>query len=133
MKMPAKCTDINGGDKMPGGDRTGPRGQGSRTGRAAGYCAGYNVPGYMNPAPGRFPGYRGRGRGFRGYWWSYPDYPGYQNLQYPDYPGPPAPYVPHQMEPKDEIRYLEGMAETLKKDLETIEKRINELSESGTE
>jgi len=40
---------------MPGGDRTGPAGMGPMTGRAAGYCAGYNVPGYMNPA-GRFAG-----------------------------------------------------------------------------
>lgn len=37
---------------MPGGDRTGPLGKGPRTGRAAGYCAGYNVPGAMIPALG---------------------------------------------------------------------------------
>ncbi|MBC7083569.1 MAG: DUF5320 domain-containing protein [Firmicutes bacterium] len=34
---------------MPRGDRTGPIGLGPRTGRAAGYCAGFPVPGYMNP------------------------------------------------------------------------------------
>ncbi|NOX97263.1 MAG: DUF5320 domain-containing protein, partial [Nitrospirae bacterium] len=28
---------------MPGGDGTGPMGLGSRTGRAAGFCAGYPV------------------------------------------------------------------------------------------
>ncbi|NIW15542.1 MAG: hypothetical protein GWN31_16790, partial [Candidatus Thorarchaeota archaeon] len=33
---------------MPRGDRTGPWGLGPRTGRAAGYCAGYPVPGFMN-------------------------------------------------------------------------------------
>ena len=38
---------------MPLGDRTGPAGLGPMTGRAAGYCAGYPVPGYMNPAVGR--------------------------------------------------------------------------------
>lgn len=38
---------------MPGGDRTGPAGMGPMTGRAAGFCAGYPVPGYMNPAGGR--------------------------------------------------------------------------------
>lgn len=43
---------------MPGGDRTGPMGEGPMTGRAAGYCAGYDMPGY---APG--PGYAGRGPG----------------------------------------------------------------------
>lgn len=42
---------------MPGGDGTGPLGMGSMTGRAAGYCAGYGVPGFAN-----FYGY-GRGRG----------------------------------------------------------------------
>lgn len=34
---------------MPGGDGTGPGGMGPMTGRAAGYCAGYPVPGFMNP------------------------------------------------------------------------------------
>jgi len=43
--------------KMPGGDRTGPLGAGPMTGRAAGYCAVYPVPGYANPP-------RGYGRGF---------------------------------------------------------------------
>ena len=47
---------------MPFGDGTGPAGMGPMTGRAAGYCAGYSVPGYMNPIPGR--GFWGRGRGF---------------------------------------------------------------------
>ena len=44
---------------MPGGDRTGPRGMGAMTGRAAGYCAGFGVPGYANPVIGR-----GFGMGF---------------------------------------------------------------------
>jgi len=34
---------------MPAGDGTGPLGFGPMTGRAAGYCAGFPVPGYMNP------------------------------------------------------------------------------------
>ena len=38
---------------MPRGDRTGPAGLGPRTGRAAGYCEGFSVPGYMNPTPGQ--------------------------------------------------------------------------------
>jgi len=37
---------------MPLGDGTGPGGMGPMTGRAAGYCAGYPVPGYMNHVPG---------------------------------------------------------------------------------
>ncbi|HUW32166.1 MAG TPA: DUF5320 domain-containing protein [Planctomycetota bacterium] len=42
---------------MPAGDGTGPLGFGPMTGRAAGFCAGYPMPGYMNPVPGR--AYRG--------------------------------------------------------------------------
>ena len=58
---------------MPRGDRTGPRGAGPMTGRAAGYCAGYSVPGYMNPTITYRRGWgrgfgRGRGRGFGRGW-----------------------------------------------------------------
>jgi len=38
---------------MPRGDGTGPVGLGPMTGRAAGFCAGFPVPGYMNPVNGR--------------------------------------------------------------------------------
>ena len=44
---------------MPGGDRTGPAGMGPRTGRAAGFCAGNEVPGSMNPTAGRGGGFGG--------------------------------------------------------------------------
>jgi hypothetical protein len=43
---------------MPRGDGTGPAGMGPMTGRAAGYCAGYGVPGYTNPVGGRRTFYR---------------------------------------------------------------------------
>ena len=46
---------------MPAGDKTGPMGQGPMTGRGAGYCAGFQVPGFMNSGPGMG---RGRGRGW---------------------------------------------------------------------
>lgn len=45
---------------MPRGDRTGPTGMGSRSGRGAGYCAGAGQPGVVS-AFGR--GFFGRGRG----------------------------------------------------------------------
>jgi len=69
---------------MPWGDRTGPLGQGPRSGRGLGYCGGYGSPGYISPAPGRGMGlgrrwmrglgwlgrlFGGRGRG-RGYRWA---------------------------------------------------------------
>ncbi|MBU1006259.1 MAG: DUF5320 domain-containing protein [Candidatus Omnitrophica bacterium] len=69
---------------MPGGDGRGPMGMGPMTGRAAGYCAGYSMPGYMSPAAGRGFGFgrgmgrgRGRGRGFglgRSYGYNMPYY-----------------------------------------------------------
>ena len=46
---------------MARGDGTGPMGMGPMTGRAAGFCAGFNMPGYMNQI---FGGGFGRGRGF---------------------------------------------------------------------
>jgi len=48
---------------MPGGDRTGPWGEGPLTGRKMGFCAGYDVPGYMNMQTARGGGF---GRRFRG-------------------------------------------------------------------
>ncbi len=53
---------------MPRGNGTGPMGMGSKTGRAAGYCAGYDLPGYANPVgEGGYGGFgRGRGMGFGG-------------------------------------------------------------------
>ncbi|MCK4450947.1 MAG: DUF5320 domain-containing protein, partial [Anaerolineae bacterium] len=54
---------------MPAGDRTGPMGMGPMTGRAAGFCAGYDAPGYVNAIPGRGfwgRGWRGGGRGWGG-------------------------------------------------------------------
>lgn len=52
---------------MPRGDGTGPLGMGARTGRAAGYCAGSEMPGYRHPVPGRGSGGwgGGGGRGWR--------------------------------------------------------------------
>ncbi len=45
---------------MARGNGTGPMGMGSRTGRGAGFCNGYGMPGFMNVGRGR----AGFGRGF---------------------------------------------------------------------
>ena len=118
---------------MPRGDGTGPGGLGPMTGRAAGYCAGYSVPGYMNPSGGRLGlgfGYgRGLGRGYRrGF------VPGYVN---------PIPYAPPvyggsgfyqpPVEPKQEIGMLNEEAKALKEQLDSINKRIAELEKSKKE
>ncbi|MFW5913102.1 MAG: DUF5320 domain-containing protein [Candidatus Hadarchaeota archaeon] len=47
---------------MPRGDGTGQLGMGPMTGRGAGYCAGYNTPGFANSVPRAGLGLR-RGRG----------------------------------------------------------------------
>ncbi len=60
---------------MSRGDRTGPLGQGPRTGRAAGYCTGRDMTGYMNPTPTACFGrglVRGFGRGRRGGFYTAP-------------------------------------------------------------
>ena len=63
---------------MPLGDGTDPAGLGSMTGRAAGFCAGSPVSGYMNPIMGRasfygpsIPAVRPYGMGLYGYHLSY--------------------------------------------------------------
>ena len=48
---------------MPAGDRTGPTGSGPMTGRGAGFCAGFNAPGFTGAGRGGFGGF-GRG-GYR--------------------------------------------------------------------
>ncbi|MFO7830848.1 MAG: DUF5320 domain-containing protein [Desulfuromonadaceae bacterium] len=52
---------------MPRGDKTGPNGLGSRTGRGAGYCSGNNEPGCTTAGgrgtAGGLGGRRGGGRG----------------------------------------------------------------------
>ena len=47
---------------MPGGDRSGPRGEGAKTGRGAGLCSGNDSPGYTTSGSGMGGG---RGRGHR--------------------------------------------------------------------
>jgi hypothetical protein len=53
---------------MPRGDGTGPVGMGRLTGRKAGFCAGFHMPGFMNLGFGRPAGF-GRDRGFRRMFW----------------------------------------------------------------
>jgi hypothetical protein len=112
---------------MPFGDGTGPMGYGPMTGRAAGYCAGYGMPGYMNPIPGQGWGFRGRGRGrgFRRWAWA----PG----AYAPYVGAYAPYAgyPYPPPPEQELDVLKNQAEHLKATLDDITARIEELSKEN--
>ena len=124
---------------MPGGDGTGPGGMGPMTGHAAGYCAGYSVPGYMNPIGGQgFGGFgRGRGGGGRGRrnWFYATGLPGWQRagMGMPAYGAPPAyptpyaaPFAPAATK-EQELDALKGQAEYFEDALEGIKKRIDEL------
>ena len=122
---------------MPRGDRTGPQGMGPMTGRGMGYCAGYNTPGFANPAGagfgrgmawGRGRGPLGGGRGMAwgrggGGWGGY----GYRAAP-PAYPPAFPPSTP-----EDEQTYLETELEGLKAYMETIQKRLDQLSASKSE
>jgi hypothetical protein len=120
---------------MPGGDRTGPLGLGPMTGRRAGLCAGYPVPGYLNPIPGRgwfgvgrggFPRGGGRGRTFgggRGWWWRSGFY------GYPPYaPGYPPAYSEPTVEEEKEI--LQDELAALEEEMKAIKTRMSELGKS---
>jgi hypothetical protein len=128
---------------MPGGDRTGPLGWGPMTGRGAGYCAGYPVPGYLNPIPGRgwfgvsrggFPRGGGRGHAFgggRGRWWRSGFY-GYLPYapEYPPYaPGYPSAYP--QSTAGEEKEILQEELAALEEEIGAIKTRMSELEKQG--
>ncbi|KPL18815.1 MAG: hypothetical protein AMJ92_06205 [candidate division Zixibacteria bacterium SM23_81] len=119
---------------MPGGDRTGPMGMGPRTGRAAGYCAGYDMPGYMNLIPGRgFWGGGGWGRGWR-HWYYATGLPGWARFGWgvQPYPAFGWPYSP-QIAPEQELEGLKDQAKYFEDALQEINKRIQELETAGQE
>ena len=121
---------------MPGGDGTGPSGLGPMTGRRAGYCAGYSVPGYANPGFGRGLGFgrgrgwsgRGAGRGWRHWYWA-TGLPGWMRgyYGYPAYGPWGYPYNTEDLSPKDEMQMLKDQAESLKQELGEIQNRISTL------
>ena len=113
---------------MPGGDRTGPLGQGPMTGRGAGYCAELPMPGYMNPMPGRGWGMGrggGQGRGWgRGRGWRH----GYNPMGFTGVPPvySVAPYYPPPSA-EQEVQTLKAQAEHFEGTLGEIRNRIAEL------
>jgi len=121
--------------KMPGGDGTGPLGQGPMTGRAAGYCSGSSAPGYANSLPrmgmafGRGRG-MGRGRGFRRMAFAQ-TVPAERVV--PVYPAQQA-YQPTKEQEKqyleNEIKAIEVEENALKQELEAIKRRLDELKKS---
>ncbi len=121
---------------MPWGDGTGPLGQGPMTGRAAGYCAGYSVPGYMNPVGGRFWGRgrgwfgRGGGRGWR-HWYYATGLPGWARGR-----GWVPPYLPWRgpythVGRDEEINLLKEEAKSLQEELNAVNQRLKDLESSS--
>lgn len=107
---------------MASGDRTGPMGQGPRTGRALGHCSGYEDPGYTKGFGGRG---RGLGFGFRGgrghahgmgfhFGWPFQGY----------VPENPCTYT---FSEEDEIKLLKSQRESLEREQKDIEKRLDDL------
>ncbi len=131
---------------MPAGDRTGPLGQGPGTGRASGFCYGFENPGYMT-GPGKridrgFSSIRGgahryrgcgcgrgggfgsgggfaRGGGFGSGRGLSPDYHPRSNM--PGYPWTSS------LSREGELGILKSQAEALKRSQKEIERRIGEL------
>ena len=121
---------------MPGGDRTGPIGMGPRTGRGAGFCAGYGTPGYAN-APGFGRGRGGRGRGGRGFGFRGRGGPGggYGPWAATDYPYGPAGDTAFPRGagggPAETLETLKAQARHFGDMLERINTRIAEIETSG--
>jgi hypothetical protein len=91
------------------------------TGRAAGYCAGYGVPGFANPGFGAGRGF-GRGMGFgRGSGWGMGPARGWG--------GQAFPYAPYAAAPsrEQELDALQGQAAQLQGTLDAIRERMDAL------
>jgi hypothetical protein len=118
---------------MPRGDGTGPLGEGPMTGRAAGYCAGNDAPGFADSlayggaargrgwfrrgfAPGAGYG-RGGGRGFRNRFYA-------TGVPFSAYTDPAAGPL---MQRDEEVALLKNESTRLKSVLESIEKRLQHL------
>ncbi len=121
---------------MPYGDRSGPIGQGPMTGRALGYCTGYDSPGYVKGA-GRGMG-RGMGRGF-GYgraWGRGAGFPGgwgYGRGRHAAFPYYGISPWTNYLSREDELKMLKAEAQVLKRSQSEIEKRIKDLEEEKSE
>jgi len=102
------------------------------TGRAAGYCAGYPVPGHMNPMFGRGFGFgfgRGGGRGRRNRFYA-TGLTGWRPaaLGLPVWnAGYGYPPVPFSATPEQEMDALKKQSESLEKTLADLNQRIREL------
>lgn len=101
---------------MPRGNGMGPMGMGPMTGRRAGYCAGFDTPGYAAPVR-NFAGF-GVGRGFRRMFYA-AGVPGWARF---------GRFHNDGTSPADEKADLNKQVEFLESQLEQVKKRFNELA-----
>ncbi len=112
---------------MPGGDGMGPLGEGARTGRGAGRCAGFGFAGYagrsfgigrgMSPGRGRGKWPQGLGGGGRGW----------RNLYYATgLPGWARGGIGTGAQPTEED-LLDRQAQSLQEELDRVKMRLGEL------
>jgi len=120
-------------------------GAGPMTGRGAGFCAGYEVPRYMNPTFGRgFGGGRGRGFGMGGgRGWRHQYYatglPGWARGYGNQYPNPegyavdPREATIPKMARDEELAYLKDQARYFETALDDVKTRVNELQQQAAD
>ena len=115
---------------MPRGDRTGPEGMGPMTGRGAGFCAGYEAPGYLNPMAGSGLGRRGRAGGRRG-WRHRFNASGFGEMRrggYSDSEAPVQSYsAPSSESPASQVAAGDRDVNALKDRLQNVESLLTEL------
>lgn len=119
---------------MPRGDGTGPNGMGPRTGRAAGYCTGNGMPGYLN---------RGAARGWGGFWGSCMGFlgrgggRGYRNRFFATgltgWQRAAAGIGSAGMSSEQEVAFLHNQSKHMEEALQKARERIAELENEGTE
>ena len=114
---------------MPRGNGMGPRGMGAMSGRGAGYFAGFNQPGFQNPAAwtaNRMGGGGGCRRGWCNTFFA-TRMPGWMRFV-----GGSTPPV-GKADPEIEKQVLRAQADHLQSEADSIRRRLEELDRQGAE
>jgi hypothetical protein len=121
---------------MPRGNRTGPAGLGPLTGRGAGFCAGYEMPGYANHVMGRGFSGRGRGgafgRGRRNMYWA-TGMPGWARSGYGPIDAGAYPFPEAVRSPRQEAKALKDQVKYMQDSMNALNERIKELENAQPE
>lgn len=119
---------------MPKGDRTGPAGAGPRSGRGAGLCSGFNMPGYTKS---EMVGHSGRARGYRRHWGGTAAVSrgGRNRCFAPDRPNPmysgSYPEPAQFSSPASEKNSLKNRSRIIQSELNEINARLEKIEEQG--